>query len=312
MEAFVRAGLVLTALAFAAPSVAQAPYTGGGAVLHSSTGGVPQDIPATLLKPAGDGPFPAVVILHDCSGLGGQSSGAPGRWGSLLAGQGYVVVIPDSFLPRGLPDGVCTVHDLPSLIRVGPGPRTFDAYAALDFLRSLPYVDGRHVGLMGGSHGGSSTLSSMTITGRPEIDDKRRHGFAAAVALYPGCGARYGPDWRVTRQGATVPVTEFIGTYQPAAPLRILIGERDDWTPAEHCRVLAERSAAAGYPVTIKIYPGAYHSFDSPNPPRYLPNRHNVNKPDGHGATTGGDPRAWEDSVKEVTAFFAARLKGGS
>ena len=25
--------------------------------------------PFTLSKPAGDGPFPAVVILHDCSGL---------------------------------------------------------------------------------------------------------------------------------------------------------------------------------------------------------------------------------------------------
>jgi hypothetical protein len=31
------------------------------------------EIPFTLSKPAGDGPFPAVVILHDCSGLGPRS-----------------------------------------------------------------------------------------------------------------------------------------------------------------------------------------------------------------------------------------------
>ena len=312
MKRFRYAGLVFAALALAGPACAQGHYSGTGTALHSSTDGLPQDIPATLLKPDGAGPFPAVVILHDCSGLGAHSSGAPGRWGSLLAGQGYVVVIPDSFLPRGFSDGVCFTQAGPSIGKVGPRARAIDAYAALAYLRTLPFVDGAHVGLMGGSHGGSGTLASMVITGQPDIDDKRRHGFAGAVALYPGCGAPYGREWRVARQGATGPVTEFIGTYQPAAPLKILIGEKDDWTPAEHCRTLAERAVAAGYPVTIKIYPGAFHAFDSANPPRFLPNRRNVNKPEGHGATTGGDPVAWADAVKEVSGFFAARLKGGS
>src|SRR5208283_3432642 len=49
-------------------------------------------IPATLIKPDGDGPFPAVVIMHDCSGLApGASSGAPTRWADELVRQGYVV-----------------------------------------------------------------------------------------------------------------------------------------------------------------------------------------------------------------------------
>src|SRR5512142_449104 len=33
------------------------------------------EIPATILKPPGDGPFAAVVVLHDCSGLSARSSG---------------------------------------------------------------------------------------------------------------------------------------------------------------------------------------------------------------------------------------------
>src|SRR5689334_13741478 len=63
--------------------------------------GAQEQIPATLIKPDGDGPFPAVVMMHDCSGLGPRSSGAPRRWADELVGQGYVVAIPDSFSTRG-------------------------------------------------------------------------------------------------------------------------------------------------------------------------------------------------------------------
>src|SRR6185312_2933928 len=63
-------------------------------------------IPLTVSKPDGAGPFPAIVILHDCSGLGPRSSGAPARWAKTLVEHGYVVVIPDSFSTRGAPDGV--------------------------------------------------------------------------------------------------------------------------------------------------------------------------------------------------------------
>jgi dienelactone hydrolase len=300
------AGLTIVLLAMLAPPRAEASfaYSGTGAIIHSSTGGIPQDLPATLLKPDGNGPFPAVVILHDCSGMGPRSSGDPGRWGSVLAGEGYVVLIPDSFLPRGFPEGVCMVQAPGTqLAKTFPAARAADAYAALALLRTLAYVDGKHVAVMGGSHGGSSTLATLAL---PGVTD----GFAAGVALYPGCAARYGGWWVQRQSGFRGPVTQFNGTYVTAAPLLILIGDADDWTPAEHCRVLAERAAAAGQPVRIKIYPGARHSFDSANPARYIDNRNNPNKPDGHGATTGGDPVAWADAILEVKAFFAAHLKG--
>src|SRR5690242_8795390 len=66
------------------------------------------NLPALLIKPEGDGPFPAIVMLHDCSGLGPRGSGAPRRWANELVPQSYVVIIPDSFTPRGLPNGTCT------------------------------------------------------------------------------------------------------------------------------------------------------------------------------------------------------------
>jgi dienelactone hydrolase len=120
----------------------------------------------------------------------------------------------------------------------------------------------------------------------------QKDGFAAAVALYPGCAAQYG-DWRVVRTaGLRTPIIRYVGAYKPVAPLFILIGEKDDWTPAEPCRKLAEAAQAAGYPVTIKVYPEAHHAFDSDRPVRYVGQRVNLNSSTGRGATTGGDPQA--------------------
>ena len=91
-------------------------------------------VPTEVLKPDGDGPFPAIVMLHDCSGLGPKSSGSPRRWANILLKQGYVIVIPDSFTTRGHPDGVCTT---PYQTRAGVAPRqrVKDAYEALEHAR---------------------------------------------------------------------------------------------------------------------------------------------------------------------------------
>lgn len=256
-------------------------------------------IPVTVARPAGDGPSPAVVILHDCSGLGARSSGAPARWSHELVARGYVTIVPDSFTTRGHPDGVCT-DGRPSRGEVAPARRALDAYAALAHARALPFVDGRHVGLMGGSHGGSSTLAALAAADDPgdPLGRAQRDGFAAAVALYPGCRARYG-GWRPDADGA----------YRPVAPLLILIGERDDWTPAAPCEALVRSTRGGPHPADIVVYPGARHSFDSDRPVRYVATRVNMNAPGGRGATTGGDPRAWADSIRRVTEFFDRTLR---
>ena len=291
-------------------------FLGGCSVTTSSlsittttTKGGSEQIPAKLLKPDGPGPFRAVVIMHDCSGLGHRSSGAPDHWARELLTHGYVVLIPDSFTTRGHAAGVCT-DPSPSRTEVSPFRRARDAYAALAYLRTLPYVDKSRVGLMGGSHGGSTTLASMVAPGsdREPLARDKSAGFAAAVALYPGCAARLG-SWRVVRQsGTSGPITDYLGVYKPLAPLLILIGQNDDWTPAEPCRKLTEVAQQAGYPVALKVYPGAHHSFDSNNPVRYAAARVNANSPTGRGATTGGDPKAWADSIREVVTFFDRHL----
>lgn len=265
-----------------------------GTIVTAAPNGAAERIPTSIARPPGPGPFPAVVILHDCSGLGPRSSGAPERWSRELVARGYVTVIPDSFRTRGFPDGVCTDAS-PGRADVAPSRRLHDAYAALAHARVLPYVDGRRVGLMGGSHGGSTTLAALAA---PPPGRDGRAGFAAAVALYPGCGASYG-GWRGNGTG----------TYRPAAPLLILIGEKDDWTPAPICVKLAASTRGTAHPVTIRVYPGAHHSFDSDRPVRFVAARVNSHARGGRGATTGGDAAAWADSIRRVVEFFDRHLR---
>ncbi|HMK67725.1 MAG TPA: dienelactone hydrolase family protein, partial [Stellaceae bacterium] len=195
-----------------------------------SRDGGPEKIPATILKPDGNGPFPAIVILHDCSGLGARSSGAPRRWADYLTPLGYIIIMPDSFSTRGFPEGVCTAPiDTPieQLRRTFPIQRLYDAYAALAYLRAQPFVDGKHVGVMGGSHGGSSTLMSMVQPASGLLAAEKSAGFAAGIALYPGCGDRYG-TWSAKREfGDYGPVVDYEGIYRPIGPLLILVGELD-------------------------------------------------------------------------------------
>lgn len=84
----------------------------------------------------------------------------------------------------------------------------------------------------------------------------------------------------------------------------ILAGELDDWTPAEPRRQLAEQTRAQGQPVTLIIYPGAHHSFDT-----YLPVRRVPEARQGRGATAGGQNAAREDSIDQVETFFARYLR---
>jgi dienelactone hydrolase len=279
-----------TSVALALAALAGCVAVPSGPPVGAASPSAAEPISVSLFKPDGPGTFPAVVIMHDCSGLGPRSSGAPVRWAKELSARGYVAVVPDSFTARGHAGGICTVPLSQRASDVTPQRRAQDAYWALAYLRTLPFVDGERVMLLGGSHGGTTTLSAMV---QAPDSSGARPGFAAAVAFYPRCASPLG-SWR----------PDLTGVYHPVAPVLILIGEKDDWTPAGHCEKLAQSAREAGQPVSIKVYPGAHHSFDSAQPVRYLATRINTNVPGGRGATTGGNAVAWADSIREVVSFF--------
>ena len=229
----------------------------------------------------GTEPRPAVVWMHSCAGLV-RGARHVEDWTRRLLKMGYVVAIPDSFSDRGYPSGVCgDGRVVPAETRAG------DAYAALRSLETRADVVADRIGLIGYSHGGSTVLAAMDERVAARVGGGAGHRFAAAVAFYPGCAA--GPWTRA---------------YRAAAPLLILSGELDDWTPAAPCQRLADGARAQGQPVSIVVYRGAYHSFDTYNPLMRVPEALQ-----GRGATIGGDNQAREDSIKQVEAFFARYLR---
>ena len=99
------------------------------------TPGAPVAIEATLIRPAGPGPFPAVVQLHGCAGVEAQSL----RWARWLADRGYVALVLDSFGPRGIEGDCRSGPDDPPITA-----RFDDAFGALRYLQSLAYVRAEH------------------------------------------------------------------------------------------------------------------------------------------------------------------------
>lgn len=252
------------------------------------TPSAPQEISATLVRPSGDGPFPAVVQLHGCGGLEAQSY----RWARWFADHGYVALVVDSFGPRRVKGDCRSGPDEPPITA-----RFDDAFGALRYLRTLPFVRGDRVAAIGWSQGG---VYAIAVINGPSLERARKRGvdvpamgFAAAIGVYPG--------------GCFSLVNERV-----ISPLLVLIGGADDWTPAAKCEEMVTAMASRGADASIVIYPGAYHYFDVEGQPReVLADVENDDKPDGHGATVAYQAAAASDAYRQVEAFLARHLKAG-
>jgi dienelactone hydrolase len=252
----------------------------------NATPGAPVAIEATLVRPAGPGPFPAVVQLHGCGGIEAQSF----RWARWLADRGYVALVVDSFGPRRLEGDCRSGPDDPPITA-----RFDDAVGALRYLHSQSYVRADRVAAIGWSQGG---VYAMAVINGPSLERARRRGvslpapgFAAGIGVYPG--------------GCFSLVHE-----QVIRPLLVLIGEADDWTPAAKCREMVEAMRGRGADATIVAYPGAYHYFDVEGQRlEVLALVENDNRPGGSGATVAYQAEAAADARRRIETFLARHLK---
>lgn len=229
---------------------------------------------ADISKPEGDGPFPAVVLMHGCGGWQPAVRHAMRAYADYLVSHDFVVLDLDSFGPRNIGGGkVCeSIRSQRDALEY----RTADAYDALKYLRSQPYVDSGNIFLMGQSNGGSVAINIA----KGDIPREAKAGegsYRAVAAYYPWCGSFGGHK------------------VELEAPLMVFAGTADDWTPASECAEVTSTKAE----LQIKTYPGAAHSFDlNIMPQRYL------------GKALGHNKEAAEDSRKRMLAFFIEHTVG--
>ncbi|MER9561083.1 dienelactone hydrolase family protein [Mesorhizobium sp. M0571] len=255
---------------FADISAAQTPKMGGG---YKDVIAIPVDDPSVkaiagaLFKPEGAGPFPAVVYIPQCGGLSFPPELPMEKIvvDSLLS-KGIATLIVDPFTPRGETEGVCPKLNNDSFVQYMTR-RGNDAVAAVKAVKAMPGIDPSKVFLQGYSYGAIASLFA-TDTKTPGAHDTR---IAGLIAYFPYC----------------------YDNVDPSVPTLVLIGEKDDWTPAANCQAVKGKAN-----FEVVVYPGATHAFTV--------KQYNVEYL-GHHMTY--DEKATKDAQARADAFIAEHVK---
>lgn len=229
----------------------------------------PLTVLGRLYRPEGDGPFPAVVLLHGSPGVWTWDD----LWAERLRSWGYVVLNVDSMTPRGLyphNTGAGTTETGLTKRYVGAFPRSLDALGARAYLAAQPFVAPDRIAALGMSEGGTTAM--YVVSPRDKAADAGR--FAASLALYPNCHEFEGFD----------------------APLLVLIGDADEWVSSAHCEAHLAR-VESGPELVFKIYPGAHHGFDFEGLDGHFT-----------GRIMRHDPAAAQDAIPRIRAFLEKHL----
>lgn len=200
-----------------------------------------------LLKPDGPGPFPAMVLQHQCGGL--RSKRGPNRsmgtWAKAAVEQGFVVLLIDSLGPRDV-DQVCMGPkngvNLPRGVR--------DALQAADHLRTLAFVDKRRVAHVGFSWGAMMVLLAGNASWHSVLTGGQ--GFTAAVSVYPPCFEIRPPS------GMPYEVVQ----NRIDRPTLVLMGGKDVETPASECVPKLQAAKDSGAPLEWYVFKNATHCWD--------------------------------------------------
>jgi dienelactone hydrolase len=267
--------LTLFAVAVAAgaaplPAPRQVDIPLGSGVLH-----------AQLYKPDGDGPFPTVIALHGCGGLGGHAEQVAPRyrdWAEQLLKDGNAVLLPDSYGSREL-GPQCRVKERSVLAR---RERVADIQASRQWLLQQSWAAHDRISLLGWANGASALLWAV----RPQLSSRNAEpDFRSAIAFYPDCRVSSGLGWSAR------------------VPTLLLIGAKDDVSSPSACRQMIDGAHGRSALTHIVVYPAAYHDFDRANFPLHALGASDAAAPErGH---VGSDPDARADSEKRVAEWLA-------
>lgn len=232
-----------------------------------------------LLKPAGNGPFPAIVLLHQCAGL----NPAVVAWARKAIARNYVVLLVDSLAPRGV-TSVC--YGPQAGVNLFRGAR--DALQAAEHLLRQPFVEKDRIALLGFSWG--ATVGLLASSSHYAKALKAGPGFTALASLYPGCSRVSPPNGRPPFEVVNADIER---------PLLVLMGAADTETPAVECLEKFDAVKRAGAPIEWHVYLEATHCWDCKQLDRF-------SKIDfrGHQVEYRFQQFVTDDSERRVFEFF--------
>ncbi len=222
-----------------APALQESPLTFAGA---------PQPMNGFFVRPAGDGPVPGIVLLHDVYGLTGHVKDVARR----LAREGYAVLAPDLY-SRGDGPGWPPRRENISRMVGWPDERTIaDVQGAVAALRSRTDVVAEKAGLMGFSFGARYSLFAAA-----------RADVAAAAIFYP---VLIYPELTAAR-----PCQPVRAAPELRCPCIVFFGDRDAMVPQAHVSFLRALLQGLGKPHEFSVYPGVDHGFMNDTIKTYRP-----------------------------------------
>jgi carboxymethylenebutenolidase len=206
-------------------------------------------IDAYLARPVGVASCPGVVVIHHMPGWDGPTKEIVRRF----AHHGYAAISPNLHFR----EGKATPEENSASVRAAggmPDDRTMgDVQGAIDYLRALPYLNGR-VGVIGYCSGGrQSYLAACTL-----------RGLDAAIDCYGG-GVVAKPEELTPRQ--PVAPIEFTGDLQ--CPLLGLFGVEDTRPSPEDTARTEQALQKFGKTYDFHTYPNAGHAFFAVDRPQY-------------------------------------------
>ncbi len=189
-----------------------------------------ENVTGVLYEPAGKGPFPAIVVIHEWWGLNDWVK----EQASKLADQGYVTLAIDLYHGKV----AATPDEAHELMRGVPNDRaTTDLLAASSYLRAQKNVNPNKVGAIGWCMGGGYALDLA-------LNDPK---LAAVVINYGHLAAETDSLKKIN------------------APVLGIFGAQDRGIPEPDVRKFESGLKSLGKPVEITIYPDAGHAFENPN-----------------------------------------------
>src|SRR5689334_7868799 len=189
-------------------------------------------MPAYVVRPAGDAPAPAVLVIQEAFGLNDHIKDVTRR----VAGEGYVALAPDLF-HRGGKGRTAGYDQLPKALELMGALRddeiVADVASAIAHLEKDPGVRRGRIGITGFCMGGR--VSYLAACALPDE-------IAAAVPFY----------------GGGIPIDR---TPTLRAPVLAFFGDADPFIPLDSVEKLKAEAARLGKKVEIVVYPGAPHGF---------------------------------------------------